>query len=173
MPAKKKYSKKTPREHVLLRPDTYVGDIEPTQEEMWVKSSQHENLEKRKIVYVPGFYKIFDEILVNARDACINDKTADSICVEVNKEEGYISVSNNGDNGIPVELHDEHKILIPSMIFGEMLTSSNFDDEEKRTTGGRNGYGAKLTNIFSKSFSIETADRRSGKKFKCTWKENM
>lgn len=169
----KKYSKKTPREHVLLRPDTYVGDIEPTQEEMWVKSTQHENLEKRKIVYVPGFYKIFDEILVNARDACINDETADSISVEINKEEGYISVSNNGDNGIPVEMHEEHKILIPSMIFGEMLTSSNFDDDEKRTTGGRNGYGAKLTNIFSTKFTVTVVDKKNKKKFVQSWKDNM
>ncbi len=30
------------------------------------------------------------------------------------------------------------------------FTGSNFDDDEKKTTGGRNGYGAKLTNIFSK-----------------------
>ena len=156
----KKYSKKTQREHVLLRPDTYVGDIEPTKETMWVKSATTDNLEKREIYYVPGFYKIFDEILVNARDACINDKTADSINVEINQEEGYISVLNNGDNGIPIIQHEEHKSLIPSMIFGEMLTSSNYDDDEKRITGGRNGYGAKLTNIFSTKFEVTVVDKK-------------
>ena len=53
------------------------------------------------------------------------------------------------------------------MIFGHLLTSSNYDDNEKKVTGGRNGYGAKLTNIYSTQFSIETSD---GKKvFKQTW----
>ena len=69
--------------------------------------------------------------------------------------------------------HPKHKVLVPSMIFGEMLTSSNYDDSQKRTTGGRNGYGAKLTNIFSKEFYLEVGDTERKKKFKQTWKENM
>ncbi len=44
------------------------------------------------------------------------------------------------------------------MIFGELLTGSNFDDDKKKVTGGRNGFGAKLTNIYSKSFYVESAD---------------
>jgi DNA topoisomerase-2 len=31
-------------------------------------------------------------------------------------------------------------MMVPEMIFGNLLTSSNYDDNEKRTTGGRNGY---------------------------------
>ena len=68
------YQKKTPKEHVKLRPDTYVGSIEPTSEEMWV-SINLEKLEKKQITYVPGLYKIFDEILVNARDRTIVQRT--------------------------------------------------------------------------------------------------
>ena len=41
------YQKKTPREHVLLRPDTYIGDIEQTKEEMWV--SDDNNIIKKEI----------------------------------------------------------------------------------------------------------------------------
>ena len=59
---------------------------------------------------------------------------------------------NNG-RGIPIEIHKEHNVHIPSMIFGEMMTSSNYDDDEKKVTGGRNGFGAKLCNIFSESFT--------------------
>ena len=59
---------------------------------------------------------------------------------------------NNG-KGIPIEVHKEHNVHIPSMIFGEMMTSSNYDDNEKKVTGGRNGFGAKLCNIFSESFT--------------------
>jgi len=166
-----KYDKKTPREHVLIRPDTYIGDIEPTSEEMWIYKDN--KIVKEKITYSPGFYKIFDEIIVNARDASINDPTCDTIKIEYNKEEGYISVFNNGDKGIPVEEHPVHKMYVPTMIFGELLTGSNFDDKEKRTTGGRNGLGSKCANIFSTKFSIEIIDAKRGKKFNQTWLENM
>ena len=107
--------------------------------------------------------KIFDEILVNSRDACINDKTCNVIKVEYNVEEGFISVYNNGEDGIPVEEHPDHKMMVPTMIFGHMLTSSNFDDEDNRVTGGRNGYGAKLTNIFSTKFTVEIVDAKKKK----------
>jgi DNA topoisomerase-2 len=166
-----KYDKKTPREHVLIRPDTYVGDIEPTTETMWIVKD--EKIIKDLITYTPGFLKVFDELIVNARDASVNDETCDTIKVEYNVEEGYISVWNNGDKGIPVEEHPEHKILVPSMIFGELLTSSNYNDDEERTTGGRNGYGSKLCNIFSTRFEVEVMDAKRHKKFHQTWKDNM
>jgi len=65
----------------------------------------------------------------------------------------------------------EHNCYIPELIFGHLLTSSNYDDSIKKVTGGRNGYGAKLTNIFSKRFTLETQDK--SKYFKMTWTENM
>lgn len=65
---------------------------------------------------------------------------------------------NNG-KGIPVVVHKEEKMYVPTMIFGHLLTSSNYDDEEEKVTGGRNGYGAKLCNIFSHRFTVETATR--------------
>ncbi len=67
----------------------------------------------------------------------------------------------------------EEKIYIPEMIFGHLLTSSNYDDDEKKLTGGRNGYGAKLTNIYSTEFTIETADKKTDQKYKQTWSDNM
>ena len=65
------------------------------------------------------------------------------------------------------------KIYIPEMIFGHLLTSSNYDDDQQKVTGGRNGYGAKLCNIFSTEFTLETADSRSKQKYKQTWTANM
>ena len=78
--------------------------------------------------------------------------------IKVSIENNCISVYNNGD-GIPIELHEKENVYIPQLIFGSLLTSSNYDDSKKRTAGGRNGYGAKLTNIFSKSFEIETVSK--------------
>ena len=145
-----KYDKKTPREHVLIRPDTYIGDIEPTVEPMWIYSTDNSKMLKEEITYTPGFFKVFDELLVNARDASETDKTCDTIKVDYNVEQGYISVWNNGDIGIPVEEHPKHKMLVPTMIFGELLTSSNYNDNEERTTGGRNGYGSKCIALHTK-----------------------
>ena len=126
----------------------------------------------RDVNFVPGLYKIFDEILVNAADNKQNDKNMDTIKVNIDKSKGEISVWNNG-RGIPVEIHDKEKIWIPEMIFGHLLTSSNYDDEQQKVTGGRNGYGAKLCNIFSTKFSLETAHSKSKKLYKQTWMNNM
>ena len=76
-----------------------------------------------------------------------------------------ISVWNNG-RGIPVEMHAKEKMYVPELIFGTLLTSSNYNDDQKKVTGGRNGYGAKLCNIFSTEFTVETACSESGKLFK-------
>ena len=59
------------------------------------------------------------------------------------------------------------------MIFGQLLTSSNYDDNEKKTVGGRNGYGAKLCNVFSKEFAVGIQDSENGKRYKQTWTDNM
>ena len=139
---------------------------------MWVYNTQKESMELREVSFVPGLYKIFDEILVNAADNKSNDKNMDTIKVTMNKESGEISVLNNG-YGIPIQIHEREKIYIPEMIFGHLLTGSNYDDEEQKVTGGRNGYGAKLCNIFSTKFTIETADSRSKQKYKQTWTDNM
>lgn len=96
----------------------------------------------------------------------------DTIKVNVDIENNTISVYNNG-KGIPIEIHKVQKIYIPEMIFGHLLTSSNYDDAEKKLTGGRNGYGAKLTNIYSTEFTLETADKNTEQKYKQTWTSNM
>lgn len=167
-----KYQKKTPIEHILTRPDTYIGDVKLQKEPMWIYSSEKNMLIEKEIDYVPGLYKIFDEIIVNAGDRIQEDKTCDCIKVNINAETNTISVWNNGI-GIDVVVHQEHKLYIPSLIFGELLTSTNYDDTVKRTSGGRNGYGAKLANIYSTFFSVETVDGERKLKFYQEFKENM
>jgi DNA topoisomerase II len=95
-----------------------------------------------------------------------------AIKVTVNRQEGTISVWNNG-KGIPIEIHEKEGIWIPELIFGHLLSSSNYDDEQRKVTGGRNGYGAKLANIYSTEFIVETADRKTKQTYKQVWKDNM
>jgi len=182
------YQKKSQLEHILLRPDTYIGSVQTVTEPMWVwdegkPSVTGEDGEvitpatagamiRKDTTYVPGFYKIFDEILVNAADNKQRDSKMDTIMIEIKPEENEISVMNNG-KGIPVVMHKEEKMYVPTMIFGHLLTGSNFNDEDAKVTGGRNGFGAKLCNVFSTKFIVETADKSAKKSFKQTWGSNM
>lgn len=50
-------------------------------------------------------------------------------------ENTSISVWNNG-KGIPVVEHKVEKVYVPALIFGQLLTSSNYDDDQKKVTGG-------------------------------------
>lgn len=77
------YQKKSQLEHILLRPDTYIGSVEPLTEIMWVYDKEKEAMVQREIKYVPGLYKIFDEILVNAADNKQRDPTMDAIKIEI------------------------------------------------------------------------------------------
>ncbi|XP_054744997.1 DNA topoisomerase 2 isoform X2 [Anastrepha obliqua] len=168
----KMYQKKSQLEHILLRPDTYIGSVEHVTETMWVYNEEKNRMIQRQVTYVPGLYKIFDEILVNAADNKQRDKSMNTIKIDIDAEKNIISIWNNGQ-GIPVTVHKEHKMYVPEMIFGHLLTSSNYNDEEKKVTGGRNGYGAKLCNIFSTSFTVETATKEYKKSFKQIWANNM
>ncbi|XP_022413801.1 DNA topoisomerase 2-alpha [Delphinapterus leucas] len=165
------YQKKTQLEHILLRPDTYIGSVESVTQQMWVYDEDI-GINCREVTFVPGLYKIFDEILVNAADNKQRDPKMSCIRVTVDPENNLISIWNNG-KGIPVVEHKVEKMYVPALIFGQLLTSSNYDDEEKKVTGGRNGYGAKLCNIFSTKFTVETASREYKKMFKQTWRDNM
>lgn len=167
------YQKKSQLEHILLRPDTYVGSIETQRERLWVWDDAKQKIVQKEINFVPGLYKIFDEILVNACDNFQRDpEHMTYIKVNINEEEGWVSVENNGST-LPVEIHKEHKMYVPEMVFGHLLTSDNYDDDDNKVTGGRNGYGAKLTNIFSTKFVIECADGKRGHKYVQTWENNM
>ncbi|XP_024041601.1 DNA topoisomerase 2 isoform X1 [Citrus clementina] len=166
------YQKKSQLEHILLRPDTYIGSIEKHTQALWIYEEESKTMIHRTISYVPGLYKIFDEILVNAADNKQRDPKMDAVKVVIDQEHDLISVYNSGD-GVPVEIHQEEGVYVPELIFGHLLTSSNYDDNVKKTTGGRNGYGAKLTNIFSTEFIIETADGKRLKKYKQVFTNNM
>lgn len=166
------YQKKTPIEHILLRPDTYIGSIERETQQMYVWDEGEQKIVYRSISYVPGLYKIFDEIIVNAADNKIRDPRMNTIRVTIEPEKNEISVYNNG-KGVPIRIHGTENVYVPELIFGHLLTSSNYNDNEKKVTGGRNGYGAKLCNIFSEEFIVETADSEVKKRYIQRYRNNM
>uniref|UniRef100_A0A6C0EI32 DNA topoisomerase (ATP-hydrolyzing) n=1 Tax=viral metagenome TaxID=1070528 RepID=A0A6C0EI32_9ZZZZ len=180
------YKRMSHIQHVLTKPDSYVGSTQLEQTEQYVLNdtdAANIKIENVEFSYCPAFYKCFDELLVNAFDHSKRQlskiKSGNTLAVkvtnikiEINVEKGYISVYNDGD-GIDIEIIPEYDIYPPELIFGTLLTSTNYNDEEKREWGGRNGYGAKLANIFSKQMDIETVDKNRGKKLCQTFRDNM
>ena len=177
-----KYKKHELRSHIYSRPAMYIGTIEPNTIDTFVIDNS-DKIVKRQITYIPGLFKIFDEAIVNAIDHSVrtrkdlNDGKTDvnivkNIRVLINKATGIIEIFNDG-NGIEIVKHSEYNVWIPELIFGELLTSSNYNDDEIKTVGGVNGLGIKLANIFSKEFSIETVDHIRKKIYKQTFKDNL
>lgn len=216
-------------EHAYKRPDTYIGSITTTEDEMYVanislesedepdKSDDEEESEnedgiedgendekkktkteeppkiiRRKIKYNPGMLRCVVEIISNAIDNNWRSKEVGTpqkfIKIEINSDPdsekcGWITITNDGDP-IPIEI-TKYKIndfstgtkivkkLYPAEAhFGEMLSGTNFNNDDKSKTSGRNGIGSKATNVFSKKVEIEHSDTNSGKLFKQSFSDN-
>jgi DNA topoisomerase-2 len=174
----KKYKKHELRTHIYSRPSMYIGTIDPNTIDTYIIDDD-EKIIKSNITFIPGLFKIFDEAVVNAIDHSVRTRKDDNtvnivknIKINIDKDTGIIEIFNDG-MGIEIIKHSEYDIWIPELIFGELLTSSNYNDDEVRIVGGVNGLGIKLTNIFSKSFIIETIDSSRKKIYRQEFKENL
>ncbi len=147
------YKKLSEIEHILTRAGMYIGSTSNHTTDCWLVDEGE--MVQSNITYNPGLVKLFDEIISNSVDEHKRTGSVTEIKVDVSLLTGEISVEDNG--GIPVKKHPEYKTYIPSMIFGELRTGSNFDDDN-RIGAGMNGLGSKLTSVFSKRFSIITSD---------------
>jgi DNA topoisomerase-2 len=170
----KQYRKHTHREHILALPDTYIGSIENATEDMFVV--QEEAFVSKSVSFNPGFYKLFDELLVNAHDHVVRLKQKGSVQpvkhIDISVRDNTITIRNDGES-IDVEKHPEYDVYIPQMIFGELLTSTNYDKDEKKLVGGKNGYGVKLVNIFAKKLTLTIVDDKRQLKYTQVFEDNM
>lgn len=180
-----RYKKMTQRDHVLNRPGMYIGSVAAEVAELWTFDEAEGRMVKREVQYVPALSKIFDEIVSNAIDHVVRQKQlkanageetqiqlVKNIKVKIDRETGVVECFNDG-NGIDVTMHPEHGVYVPQLIFGELLTSTNYNDEEDRVTIGMNGLGASLTNIMSEWFEIETVDHMRKQVYTQRWIGNM
>lgn len=178
----KTYQKKTDKQHVLDNPDTYTGSMTQTEYDTYIFNNKTNTIEPKQINVIPGLYKLFDEGIVNSRDhyvrmnQAINDCMANTIGVSqisVNiSDDGVITIKNDG-NGIDVEKHPEHDLWIPEMVFGHLRTSTNYNKDEQKIVGGKNGFGFKLVLIWSEWGSVETIDHVRGLKYVQNFRNNL
>lgn len=159
----------------------YVGQVDWISQSHWIYNPSTHKMMKKEVFYSPALLKIVDEILVNAADNIHRNNNITEIKITTNLEETLkdpkqnpftITIENDGDS-IPIEIHEKEKVYIPELIFGHLLTGSNFDDNMERFTGGSHGYGAKLTNIFSNVFQITIYDHQRKLLYEQLWEKNM
>ena len=169
----KRYKKMGQIEHCHERPDMYVGNTRPERIETFLPDLKTFKFKSEIVHFSPAVGKIADEVLVNAFDN-IQRKGSYTrrIDVSYNMDTGRITVKNDGTT-VPVVMHTEHNMYVPTMVFGHILTGENYDDKKQRLGGGRNGWGAKLTNIFSSEFTIRCVDAKNGLELTQKWENNM
>ena len=172
------YQKKTDKEHILDNPDTYIGSIENVNGPMYVYEEGH--IINKIIDYNPGLFKLFDEGIVNCRDHVVRmiqkketDETTNLVnIIDIEISDNTITLMNNG-NGIDIEKHPSYDIWIPELIFGHLRTSTNYNKEEDKITGGKNGFGFKLVLIWSTYGMIETIDSTRKLKYTQEFEKNL
>lgn len=172
------YQKKTDKEHILDNPDTYIGSIENVNGQMYVYEDGH--IVNKTIDYNPGLFKLFDEGIVNCRDHVVrmlqkkeqDDTTQLVNMIDIQIQDNMITLMNNG-NGIDIEKHPTYDIWIPELIFGHLRTSTNYNKDEEKITGGKNGFGFKLVLIWSTYGMIETIDSTRKLKYTQEFETNL
>ena len=166
------------REHIYNITDTYIGSDEQMDREERVLDLNTMKFLLETIKLPEGVERLFVEISSNSGDNVARSlrNGVDPGEVTIVMDRKTISVRNGGIP-IPIEIHSEYMIWVIELIFGKLHSSSNYNKKKKdkkvRTECGRNGYGAKLTNIFSKKFMVTVGDHHNKKWYRQIWQENM
>ena len=134
------------KNQILLRPDTYIGSTKKVKsfDPIWVLDK--DKFVQKQVAFTEGFVRLFIECISNAIDNVWRSDEFKIPCkfikVTIDPKENIFSIWNDGKT-IPIEKHKEENIHIPELIFGNLLTSSNYNDSEERKTSGKNGLGIK------------------------------
>ena len=174
----KRYNKMDPLKHILHRSDTYVGSTRKRTIKTYISDSKKNfKITEKDIEFSPAILRIFIEALSNAIDNVARSAKTNTPCKEIkvslNMSTGQTCIYNDGES-IPVEFDKDENCYVHSLIFGQLLTSSNYNDNEDRyDISGRNGIGIKATSVFSKYFEVEGYDPKTKLKFNQIWRNNM
>jgi DNA topoisomerase-2 len=165
------YQELTDIEHILTRYDMYIGPIDRTPRSTLCLTDK--SIVSKTIYHSEGMEQTFLEILGNAADNVQRSRehNIQPGIIEVTIDSTTVTVKNYGMN-IPIAQNQNGK-WVPELIFGQLRTSSNYNDNQKRLYIGKNGLGAKATNIFSKLFQIECGDPTRQLYYTQTWENNM
>jgi DNA topoisomerase-2 len=174
------YTKHTHHSHVLARPEVYIGSMQKIIRPEWLLDTETKKLVNKNVDIPEGLIRIYLEIVSNAADNSYESrwmKKSDPGDIKVTMENGWITVRNTGE---PMIITVEQELSSPNEcitlidhLFGTLLTSSHYDENIYRIAAGTNGYGAKLSNIFSKEFIVRVGNSKEGLEHESIWKNNM
>ena len=171
---------KTDKQHILDNPDTYIGSVESIDADLWIMNEDGDKIIEKNINYIPGLFKLFDEGIVNCRDHVVRMKTKVDSNVENALPVSHIDVSIESDGSITmindgngIDVAQKDGVWIPELVFGHLRTSTNYNKDEKKIVGGKNGFGFKLVLIWSTYGRIETVDHIRGFKYIQEYKNNL
>ena len=137
-------------EHILVRPNLWIGSVSPSEKETWVLN-EDDTISFKKISYTEGLLKICNEAIDNSVDVGIKTNWEKSTKIDITITKDTFTCEDNG-TGIPVEKNESGE-WIPVIATCVPMSGTNF--EEDRNSIGANGVGIKAANIFSKKF-VET-----------------
>jgi DNA topoisomerase-2 len=145
------YRRPTELEHVHLRPDMFLGPLEPVtvNEMVW----ENNKFEMATFVQSGGLVQTFREIASNSADAAENAASKqipfDKIVFHIDSKTIRV-----GNGGVPIKQGwwTSEKDYYPSVLFGMFRSGTKFED--KQALAGRNGYGASLVTAFSTRFKL-------------------
>ena len=166
-----KYKSMDEISHILMRSGMYVGSNKFEECDKFIYNEKTAKFEMKVVNYIPAMLKVVDEVISNSVDEFRrkDNMGLTELYVKINNDNGEIIIRDNG--GIPIVKHKEAGIYIPEFIFGQLRTSSNYDDTEDRQVIGTNGIGVKIANIFSSEFEVKSADCKN--EITVNWKNNM
>ena len=150
-------------EHILVRPNLWIGSVSPSEKETWVLN-EDDTISFKKISYTEGLLKICNEAIDNSVDAGIKSNWEKSTKIDITLTKDTFTCEDNG-TGIPVEKNESGE-WIPVIATCVPMSGTNF--EEDRNSIGANGVGIKAANIFSKKFECVTCDGKGKLKIVCT-----
>lgn len=165
-----KYQQVSELDHVILRAGMYIGSVREELKNMFIYDIDDAKMIMSEMSYTPGLLKLIDEIISNIADEYRRKDNMGLTKAEIEfTRSGHFRIKDNG--GIPVVKHKTAGMYVPAFIFSSLRTGSNYNDTEERDGIGTNGLGCKICNIFSKYFSVYTADKK--KSYFGSWSNNM
>ena len=168
------YQKRTLIEQILEAPDTFIGSVVRGEATERVYDLTNGKMMNACISIPEGQKQVFNEILTNASDNVQRsiDSNLDPLKIEVTVDEHTVVIKNYG-RPITIAMNSVELTWNPTLIFGHLLTSSNYKKGQERLIAGKNGFGAKLTNIYSTYFKVDCADHVNQVRFQQEWYSNM
>lgn len=156
--------------HILKKSGMWIGSIKLETAQKFIYDVNDAGMVYREVEYIPAMLKLVDEIISNSCDEYRRKDNLGLTEIDVTIDDnGWITIRDNG--GIAIVKHKDAGVYLPEFLFGQLRSSSNYDDTESRDGVGTNGLGSVLCNIWSKEYIIESADGKN--KFHRSWSNNM